>query len=214
MPAHTGSAFKHALPLSTRHAHPTAARGHAPGALAGGFGVPRPSPRLRPISARRRLRTAAAAAAWREKTSLRAATLSSARMREASGSRCSANVSARAMRVRSRGCRSGGARNMAAAGAWSCRCVSASESHVCRCTEKIVGACRGQGEGWLRHGRFFVSGEGTRVARCQGETARTERAPVDGHCAVRSSWCQVISRWRFLLCYEMRRFSRSDRDRV
>ena len=127
MPAHTGSAFKHALTLSTRHAHPTAAHGRAPGALAGGFGVPRPTPRLRPISARRRLRTAAAAAAWREKTSLRAATLSSARMREASGSRCSANVSARAMRVRSRGCRSGGARNMAAAGAACCRPISASE---------------------------------------------------------------------------------------
>ena len=128
LPAHTGSAFKHTLPLSTRHAHPTAARGRAPGALAGGFGVPRPSPRLRPISARRRLRTAAAAAAWREKTSLRAATLSSARMREASGSRCSANVSARAMRVRSRGCRSGGARNMAAAAAFFCMRFLAGEA--------------------------------------------------------------------------------------
>ena len=43
------------------------------------------------------------------------------------------------------------------------------KSHVCRCTEKIVGACRGQGEGWLRHERFFVRGQAARVAQIEGE---------------------------------------------
>ena len=107
-------------------------------------------------------------------TSMRAATLSCARMREASGSRCSANVSARAMRVRSRGCRSGGVRNMAAAAAASFRRLSAGKI-ACVQVQRKNRRCvqRPRGRGWLRHGRFFVSGEGTRVARCQDETART-----------------------------------------